>query len=567
MTGLPPGRTGIFDFIHRDPGTMVPYLSTSRTEAASRRVRLGPWHFPLKSGRVELLRRGTPFWEALDQRGIETTIIRMPANFPPSGAAARELSGMGTPDLLGTYGTFSYFTSSTAGQLAADTRALPGGVRVPVIVNEGVVRGEIEGPANPYLVELEKTRAEFTAHIDASRQYVQLVIGAERRLLRVGEWTDWVAIELPVLPFRHLAGACRFYLKSVDPDFELYVSPINLDPMDPELPISSPPRFATELAESTGRFYTQGMPEDTKALMAGVLSPDDFLAQARITKEENVRQLEYVLDRLGDGLLFHYFGHVDQVSHMMWRAMDPDHPAFTSADLPYRSVVEDLYVEIDGIVGNTAARLGPEDLLVVMSDHGFSSWRRSFSLNSWLRDRGYLALRDPAAPDAGPFSNVDWARTRAYGLGLNGLYVNVQGREAHGVVAASDRARIADEIRRGLLDTIDPATMSHPISRVFTREDVFETPAHRDISPDLIIGYAKGTRGSDDSALGMVPSPVLTDNKSAWSGDHCMDPDAVPGILLASRPLRREAPSLEALAAALLAELGIERFPDPREGT
>ncbi|HEY3043691.1 MAG TPA: alkaline phosphatase family protein, partial [Vicinamibacterales bacterium] len=542
MTGLDPGRTGIFDFIHRDPKTMEPFLSTSRAESSGRNIRLGRWQFPLTAGRVELLREGQPFWDVLEQHGVETSIIRMPANFPPSGKATRELSGMGTPDLLGTYGTFSFFSSNPL----AD-RALSGGVMVPVTVERGMVHAAIDGPNHPYLVEPQKTKVEFTAYVDATKQHAQLVVGAEQRLLRVGEWSDWIPVELPLLPFEHLSGACRFYLKALDPYFELYVSPINLDPMNPELPISSPPGYAAELARATGRFYTQGMPEDTKSLKTGVLSPDEFLAQARLTEDENLRQYRYALDRFDDGLMFYYFGHIDQVSHMMWRAMDPGHPAFTSADLPYRSVVENLYIEMDGIIGETASRLRPDDLLVVMSDHGFSSWRRSFSLNSWLRDNGYLAVRDPAAIDPGLFSNVDWTRTRAYGLGLNGLYINVRGREAHGIVDAGERDRVADELARRLADTIDPKTGGRPINRMFRRENVYHVAGHEDIAPDLIVGYARGTRGSDESALGIVPRDVLTDNTDAWSGDHCMDPDVVPGILLVSRRLRQQAPSLETL--------------------
>jgi predicted AlkP superfamily phosphohydrolase/phosphomutase len=265
--------------------------------------------------------------------------------------------------------------------------------------------------------------------------------------------------------------------------------------------------------------------------------------------------------------MFYYFGHIDQVSHMMWRAMDPGHPAFTSADLRYQSVVENLYIEMDGLVGETASRLRPEDLLVVMSDHGFSSWRRSFSLNSWLRDNGYLVVRDPAATiDAGLFTNVDWTRTRAYGLGLNGLYINVRGREAHGAVDPRDRENVAGELARRLAATIDPKTGDRPINRMFRREDVYQVTGHEDIAPDLTVGYAKGTRGSDDSALGMVPREVLTDNTDAWSGDHCMDPDVVPGILFVSRPLRVNASSLETLASALLAEFGIDTFPDAGHG-
>jgi predicted AlkP superfamily phosphohydrolase/phosphomutase len=566
ITGLDPGGHGIFDFVHRDPKTMELALSTSRVRAPRRNLRIGPWQIPLEGGRAELLREGTSFWEVLEQHGIETSIVRMPANFPPSGSASHELSGMGTPDLLGTYGTFSFFTSD---RTAASPRSLSGGVIVPVRIVDGVVRGSLQGPDNPYLAEPHTTHVNFLGRLDESRQYMEFVIGTERRLLRVGEWSDWIPIELPLVAWRRLAAECRVYLKRLDPYVEFYVSPINIDPLRPELPISTPLGWAPDLARATGRFYTQGMPEDTKSLRSGVLTADEFLAQARITEEESRRQFRYLIDRFEDGLLFYYFGHIDQVSHMMWRAMDPEHPAFTVSDLAHRAVVEDLYAGIDRLVGETASRLRPEDLLVVMSDHGFSSWRRAFSLNSWLRDNGYLAVRhsgDAAGTDqeaSDLFRTVDWTATRAYGLGLNGLYLNVRGREAHGIVSEAERAGLAREIAQRLADVVDPRDGTRLVTRVYRREEVYR-PGHDDLAPDLVVGYAKGTRVSDESAVGAVPQRVLMDNTDAWSGDHCMDPDAVPGVLLSTKALKRPAAGLEQLASALVAEFGVI---DPRLGT
>jgi len=563
ITGLDPGRHGIFDFIHRNPKTMTPFLSTTRTEDGSWTIGVGHWQFPLRAGHVELLRRGEAFWDVLERHGIETTIVRMPANFPPSGAATRELSGMGTPDMLGTYGSFSFFTSDTQ---AFSGRSISGGVVVPVAVIDNTVHAQIDGPDHPYLVPAKKTHVEFAVYLDRVHGYAKLVVGEEERILHVGEWSDWVPVSLPLMPLDALSGECRFYLKQVDPQFELYVSPINIDPLRPALPISSPGSYAAELARGTGRFYTQGMPEDTKGLKAGVLSPEEFLTQAGLTEAESKAQYSYTLDHFTDGFLFYYFGHVDQVSHMMWRAMDPGHPAYTDADAKYRDVVPDLYADIDTMVGETLRRLGPNDLLVVMSDHGFMSWRRSFSVNSWLRDHGYLAVRDPdLATDPGLFANVDWARTRAYALGLNGVYINVRGREAHGIVDPSDRLALATEIATALQRAVDPATGTAPIRRMFRREDVYQMRDIADLAPDLIVGYAKGTRASDESSLGAVPRAEFADNTDAWSGDHCVDPAVVPGILLTSRPLRRPAASGQALAGAIVAEFGIEGFPEGKE--
>ena len=561
ITGLDPGGHGIFDFVHRDPKTMVPFLSTTKTEASGRSIKIGKWQFPLTAGKVELLRRGDPFWGMLEQQGIDSTIVRMPANFPPSGQATRELSGMGTPDLLGTYGTFSFFTSGPIASGAAGPVA--GGIIYQVDIEDDVVRGALEGPDNPFLREPEKVRAPFTVYRDANRHYAKVAIGEEERLLRVGEWSDWVAVAFDLIPSQRLHAEARFYLKQLDPDFELYVSPLNLDPLAPSLPLSHPSGYAADLARATGRFYTQGMPEDTKSLKTGVLSASEFLAQARIAGDENARQYRHVLGGFDDGFLFYYFGNVDQVSHMMWRPMDPQHPAYNAAtDAPFRSVVEDLYVGLDGIVGETMKQLNARDLLVVMSDHGFASWRRAFNLNSWLRDAGYLAVREGQRPtSAGLFSNVDWAKTRAYALGLNGLYINLKGREANGAVEPADRDALVSEIAARLLSTTDPRTGAQAVTKVFRREEVYKVAGFEDIAPDMIVGYAKGTRSSDESALGGLAADVFEDNTTPWSGDHCMDPDTVPGILLTSRPLKQGASTLQGLPGSILEELGISEFP------
>jgi predicted AlkP superfamily phosphohydrolase/phosphomutase len=305
------------------------------------------------------------------------------------------------------------------------------------------------------------------------------------------------------------------------------------------------------------------MPEDTKSLKTGVLTASEFLAQARIAGDENIRQYRSELSQFDDGFLFYYFGNIDQVSHMMWRPMDPQHPAYNATtDAPFRSVVEDLYVGLDGIVGETMKRLSDNDLLLVMSDHGFASWRRAFNLNTWLRDNGYLVVREGLPQtSAGFFSNVDWSKTRAYALGLNGLYINLKGRESQGAVDPVDRDRLVTEIGAKLAGTIDPQTGTAAITRVFRREAVYKLQGFEDIAPDMIVGYAKGTRSSDESALGGLAAAVFENNTTAWTGDHCMDPAAVPGVLFTSRPLRHSATTLQELPGAILAELGIQGFP------
>lgn len=558
ITGLDPGEHGIFDFIHREPETLESFLSTSRTVPPGRILTIGKYQFPLSSGRVDLLRGGTAFWEPLEARGIETTIVRMPANFPPSGKATRELSGMGTPDMLGTYGIFTLFSSKPE---VFERRDVSGGVVQPIDVIDGVARGKIEGPPNPYLVAGTPLSVDFEAHVDATNSAVTIVVGDERRVLEVGEWSSWVPVALPMLPLSSLPGEVRFLLKSIRPYFELYVSPINLDPLAPALPISTPEDYAAELTAAGGRYYTQGMPEDTRARNVDALTADELLAQARITAGENKAQFTYVLDRFTDGLLFYYFGHVDQVSHVLWRSRDPGHPAYTEADAKYQTVIDELYVDMDAIVGQAMASLGPNDLLVVMSDHGFAPWRRAFNVNSWLRDHGYLTVTNAQAGLAPGLAGVDWSRTRAYAVGLNGVYLNLKGRESKGLVEPGDASRLAAEIAAAMEQTMDPATGEPAITKAFVTATTFAHEAYPRLAPDIVMGYARGTRVSSDSALGVVAADVFSDNREPWSGDHSMDPAHVPGVLFTSRPLKVPSDRLQTLAASILAEFGITDFP------
>lgn len=565
ITGMDAGGHGIFDFLHRDPETMIPEFSTSRAVSDPPRFTFGKYQVP-GDGKVELLRQGTPFWEVLEGRGVETAIFRMPANFPPSESASYELTGMGTTDLQGSPGTFSFYTSEL---FAFSGEDVSGGVVYEVDAFDNVVHASLYGPDNPFLREPEKVEAEFTVYLDPKEDVAKLVIGDEKRILAVGEWSDWVPFEFPLIPTQSIPAMARFYLKQVHPEFELYVSPINADPLDSALPVSFPADFAQELAHHTGRFYTQGMPEDTKALTHHVLSREEFLEQARIAGQEILDQYPYALENFDRGLLFFYTGNVDQVSHMMWRSLDPEHPAYDpEVDAKYADVIPQLYEGIDRLVGYTLDRMDPDTTLVVMSDHGFTSWRRSMNLNSWLRDHGFLAVKDPnLARDPGLYANVDWSKTKAYGLGLNGLYVNLQGREKNGIVPPEERETVMREIREKLLAAVDPATGERPVTRVYFREEFYDDRGQIEIGPDIQVGYSLYYHGANESALGELTPEVFFDNTEEWSGDHGNDHTLVPGILLTNEPLEKEAPSLEELAEAILAEFGVERFPAQEGGS
>ena len=227
-------------------------------------------------------------------------------------------------------------------------------------------------------------------------------------------------------------------------------------------------------------------------------------------------------------------------------------------DAPFADVIPATYAVMDAMVSDTLDRMGDETLLIVMSDHGFTSWRRTFHLNAWLHQNGYLAVKDESLPETEALLNVDWSGTRAYGIGLNGLYVNVAGRERDGIVPTEERAALVAEIAERLEAVVDPATEQPVVTRVYLRDETFVDGGHREIGPDAVIGYAKHTRGADPSALGVVGRETLTDNAKAWSGDHGMYTPSVPGILATSRPLKRPAENLRELHYSVLAEFGLE---------
>jgi predicted AlkP superfamily phosphohydrolase/phosphomutase len=557
-TGMDPGGHGIFDFIHRDPRTMEPYLSTSKVEPSRHSVRLGSWIIPLSSGKTELLRHGRAFWEYLDDHGIPALIYRMPANFPPVQTKARSLSGMGTPDLLGTYGTFSYYTDD----LFVPAGAVNGGHVYPVRVENSGLAAKLHGPYNSLRNGEPQAAVDFRVALDPVEPVVKISLPSREFILREGEWSGWVQVNFELLP--HLAsttGICKFYLKQVRPQFQLYVTPLNLDPSRPALPISTPADYSRELWEELGFFYTQGIAEDTRALSGGYLNDSEYLVQARMVLDEQMRAYDRELKRFDSGLFFFYFSSLDLNSHMFWRAIDEHHPGYSAETAQkFGNVLEDLYVEMDRALGKAIQKSDAETTLVVLSDHGFAPYYRSFNLNAWLADNGYLVLKEGATRGKGDFfAGVDWSRTRAYGLGLNALYINLRGRERGGIVATGEEAeKLRAEIARRLLEFRDPAGDAPVIGRVDRSAQIYHG-AYAAEAPDLLIGYNRGYRAGWGTVLGGISTQVMEDNLDAWSGDHCMDPNQVPGVLLTNRAISGGAASLIDIAPTLLAEFGLAK--------
>jgi len=304
ITGTHPGGHGIFDFIHREPGTLVPYLSTSGTDPGRYPIRLGKYTFPLVGGKAKLLRRGKPFWLTLDEHDVPATLVKIPSNFPPTEFSGRSLSGLGTPDVLGGYGTYTYYTN----RVPDGVSEWHGGRAVEVEVVDNVVRSSLPGPRNTFIDGEPDAEVDVTVHVDLVAGAGEILIGDQRIVLKQGEWSDWKRVKFQLVP--HLASVsaiCHVYLKEIAPQFKMYVSSLHIDPSDPALPISTPKGYSKELYEAIGLFETKGLPTDTKALMHGTLDDLEYAHQSHMIFEKRRKMYEYELNRFDNGFLFLYF--------------------------------------------------------------------------------------------------------------------------------------------------------------------------------------------------------------------------------------------------------------------
>jgi len=570
ITGMNPGGHGLYDFLALDRTTMQPYLSSVRIFRTLDwgTIKLGNWQLPIIAEEPRLLRRGKSFWEILGEHDIPTRIFRVPANYPPVGTnLGKVISGMGTPDLKGSSGTFTYFTDDPGWKAGS----ISGGEVTRVAIRNGSIETSLTGLANPFRVGTPATEIEFRIDVDKESRHVTIEISDQILVLNEGEWSDWVTVEFELIPaLIELQGMVRFYLKEITPNFRLYSSPINIDPRAPAQPIASPAEYAQELAEQAGPFYTQEMPEDTKALSEGVLTPAEFFAQSEIVLDERRRLLEYELNQFnaetGSAFMFFYFSSVDLRNHMLARQQDPDHP-FHDENTSERmaKAMQTTYQEMDEIVGRVLEAVDENTAVVVMSDHGFSTFRTQVNLNTWLERSGYLQLSDPARRNEYDWlDGINWAETRAFAIGLNSLYINVQGRERDGIVDPADREALAREIAVRLGQWTDEDTGEHIVTQPLVREDIYSGD-QLDNAPDVVVGYGFGYRASWATTSGKIPDNLLEPNDNEWSGDHCIDARLVPGVLLSNKALLLEQADLRDLTATIIAYFDIA-LPDQIEG-
>jgi predicted AlkP superfamily phosphohydrolase/phosphomutase len=560
QTGVNPGKHNIFDFLTPDEKTYQPKLSSVEIRPATRGIGFGPFKLSFQNLDIRMLRKSKPFWSVLSDYGIFNCVIRVPITFPPEKLRGVQLSAMCVPDLRGTQGTFSEYTTRPR----IDSEKTGGDVHY-VQRTANKIECHLVGPPNPGSNDSGPLQLPFTVTItDAST--AALMINGESHPLVLNEYTDWITVRFRLSWHQSIQGVCRFVLLSTEPEFDLYVTPINIDPENPAMRIGYPAVYPIYLSKMQGPYATLGLAEDTWGLSEQVLKDEHFIQQCRDIDRERETMFFDGLKKVPKGFCVCVFDGTDRMQHMFWRYLDKDHPA-RPEHVPalLQTTIEDLYVRMDELVGRTIKECdNDQTLLMVLSDHGFNTFRRGVDLNRWLEEMGYLVVNDDAR-NKDYLAGVDWSRTKAFAIGLTGIFLNLRGKFEQGIVDPGDEAQsLRDELVERLGKLTDPKNGTPAIKRVYQAVKAYRGP-YRENAPDVIVGYASGYRVSWDAAVGRTSREIFHDNTKAWSGDHCVDPSVVPGVLFCNHQILAENPRLLDLAPTVLEQFGCP-VPDYMDG-
>lgn len=536
-TGKNPGKNGIFDFIVRDSADYSLSLSLSNTKNAVAKP-------VLKAKR---------FWQYTSERKIPTVILGCPVSFPPDRVYGKMLSGMGVPDILGTEGTFSFYTSEQKNNVDTNGGKVFYVNKSPLIVNYLV------GPRVARLSgQTENVQVPFKMTFPAADQ-IEIEFQGQKVVVAKGQWSSWQEIVFDLGMFRKAKAIFKIFVVETEPHLKLYVSPFNIDPRDPFFPISFPSDYSKTLSQEIGLFHTQGMPFDTWSLNEKRLDEKQFLQQVNDVLLEREKMLALELQKFEKGVFYFYFEDPDIIQHMFWRYIDPQHPLYEpDASSEYRNMINTWYEKMDEILGRVMQQVGPQDTLLVLSDHGFDTYRRTVHLNSWLREQGFLELKDAGALTGEPLlKSIDWSKTKAYATGFGSIYINELGRESAGIVNSGfEKQQLKDQIAERLESWIDPKFKEVVVNKVYQVQDVYSGPYVAKHSPDLIVGFNVGYGASWQTALGAVPQELIEDNLRKWSGSHLFDAKLVDGVLFSNRFIEKLDPSIMDLSPTILRVLG-----------
>jgi predicted AlkP superfamily phosphohydrolase/phosphomutase len=532
-TGRNPGKHGIFDFIIRDPKTYTPLLSLSKVSGGLSGTEYGSYV------------SADPFWRITSNAGVPTTVIRWPVTFPPEGVRGNMLSGLGVPDIRGFLGGYAYYTSADDGKSDKASNRF-----VRVNVTGGAVDTEVWGPKTAKGGAVVDVSAPLGVKLSADGKSAVISVDGADYPVESGGWSGWVRAKFKVGMFKSVYGTFRAYLLGTDP-FRMYVTAIQIDPENPVVPISKPDGYSAELAREIGPYYTLGMPEETDGYVEDRLSKGAFLAQIGQIEGEREAMFWEGFNASPKGVYAFVYDSSDRLQHVSWAWK-----AMGGGQLEVDDAVVEYYLHKDRFLGELLDRIDAGTLLLVISDHGFTSFERSVSMNRWLVENGYMTLREepPAGEDGALFEYVDWGKTKAYSLGFNSVYVNSKGREGQGIVEDGDV--VAAEIASRLEGLIDPKNGKNAVKKAYLGKEIYQGPKSGE-APDIIVGFNPGYRMAWQTAVGGLTPQVFDDNTKRWNGDHLIDPSFVPGCLFTNAKLKASSASQLDIAATVLDAEGV----------
>lgn len=551
MTCKGTGAHGIYDFIIRDPAKQQPKPGFGTSE----HVKLGPDGKVQQPARFVGYRKGETFWKEADSQGLKCTSLMVPFAFPADDLAqGHMLCGLGVQDIRSTDSTYFSFSDTYEKE-----ERVSGGFLYPLNFEADTAKVMIPG-ARKAPSEYVQTPVEFT--VDRVNRNVTIKTPGETVTVAKDEWSKWVRWSFDLSPSFSVKAISRFYVLDAGEHVNVYMACLQYDPKAPYIRFSTPEGYSGELEDRYGLYKTIGWTYDTHALRKGALTEDAFLGDVAATMAWHERLTLDELDRGGDMVLAAWTG-TDRVSHLFWRFRDPKHPLYTEEGAKkYGHAVEDTYKKMDEIVGKVMAKLAPDDLLMILSDHGFKSYRKGFSVNTWLVRNGYLTVKgqtDAATAfttkEQDFLMGFDWSKSKAYSVGLGAIFLNLKGREGMGIVEKADAPRLAAEIREKLLALTDPDTGDKIFDAIYTNE-VFQGESASN-APDLQLGYADGYQSSKPTATGSAPEALFEVNDDKWSGEHASSDTAkTPGIFFSNKKIKTDTPRIIDLGVTALQYLG-----------
>jgi predicted AlkP superfamily phosphohydrolase/phosphomutase len=506
-TGLNPGGHGMFDFVHRDPISYDLNVSLLPTKKSI----LGTsFAFPHNAPTI---------FDQAAKEGFPATALWWPATFPAHlDSPLQNIPGLGTPDIKGRLGVGIAYSLDPVSK----GKSLKTPVETLRRISKGRYSGYLRGPAQQIGKQLQEATLEFRLDV-IDDQAASLSIGKQTMTLVKGKWSPIFEIVFKIGFLASLHAITRVVMNNVNPEPCLYFLPLQIHPLHSPWPYATPPGFVQRTWNSCGTFLSLGWPQDTTALEEKWITNDQFLQLCDSIFNIRRNIFLYHLKNLNEGLFANVFDSLDRVQHMFLR----DRP----------DVIESWYQKYDelvGLAGQLTENKGWRDIrIIVVSDHGFTRFDHKVHLNQWLIESGYL-VTEPGQ-EARSLHSVDWSRTRAYAAGLNSLYLNLQGRESQGCVLPGVRESLSEEIRLALFALKGPDGQQ-ALQQVCLQKEAFEGPL-TEYGPDLLVGYAPGYRASSQTGLGSWESTLFESNTDHWGADHCIAPEAVPGVLFCNQGL------------------------------